>query len=72
MKTLTAPVASPEEGLSAEQKRLLAHRTLGLLDLGFTLPQTVALAKRNDVVHEAQALLARGCPHEFVVEELIE
>jgi hypothetical protein len=53
-----------------EYRRLLSHRTTGLLDLGFDLSQTLQLARRNDVVHEAQALLERGWPHEFVADEL--
>lgn len=58
--------------LTRDRLRLLAHRTTGLLDLGFDLSQTLLLAHRNDVVHEAEALLERGWPHGYVTEELIE
>ena len=53
-----------------QYRQLLSHRTTGLLALGFNLSQTLQLARRNDVVHEAQALLERGWPHEFVTDEL--
>jgi hypothetical protein len=59
-----------EEGLNPEQRRLLASRTLGLLELGFTLAQTLQLVHRADVVHDAADLLERGCPHTYVVKEL--
>ena len=54
------------------RRRLLGFRTIGLLDLGFTLDQALTLVERNDIVHEATALLERGCPHEFVVDELTD
>jgi len=64
---------APEAALTNwERRRLLAYRSTGLLDLGFNLSQTLLLAHRNDVVHEAEALLERGCPHEFVVQELTD
>ena len=64
---------APEVALTDwERRRLLAHRATRLLRLGFTLSQTLLLAHRNDVVHEAQALLERGAPHEFVVQELTD
>lgn len=53
-----------------EKRRLFTHRAQGLLDLGFTVEQTLLLVERTDIVHEAQALLERGWPHEFVVDEL--
>ena len=53
-----------------EQRRLLAYRSICLLELGFSLEQTLLLANRNDVVHEAEALLERGWPHEWVADEL--
>ena len=60
----------PEEGELDEHALLLAHRTLGLLDLGFALDQTLLLVHRDDVVHDAAKLLARGASHDFVVKEL--
>lgn len=70
--TKTGKSAAAKEPVSRERLRLLAYRTTGLLDLGFDLSQTLRLANRNDVVHDAQALLERGCPHEFVVNELTD
>ena len=55
-----------------EVLRLLAHRTLGLLDLGFGLEQVLRLVRRPDVVHDAERLLKRGASHSFVVDELGE
>jgi len=54
-----------------QRRRLLSHRAEGLLALGFNLSQTLELSTCNDVVREAQALLERGWPHDFVVEELV-
>ena len=58
--------------LNEAERRLLAHRVEGLLALGFTLEQTLLLVRRNDVVHDAQTLLERGCPHKFIVDELTD
>jgi len=58
--------------LNREQRRLLGHRVDGLLALGFTLEQTLLIVRRNDVVHDAQTLLERGCPHKLVVDELTD
>ncbi len=53
-----------------EPERLIAHRVLGLLDLGFTVEQTLEICTRVDIVHDAEALLKRGWPLAFVYEEL--
>jgi len=62
---------SPSESpLLDEFQRLRVHRTMRLLDLGFSLDQTFKLVWRDDVVHDAEELLRQGASHEFVVDEL--
>lgn len=63
------PVADEEPDRN-DSLRLLAHRTLGLLNLGFTIEQATLMAWRTDVVHEAEALLRRGWPHDYITGEL--
>lgn len=54
-------------------QRLVAHRTVRLLDLGFSLAQIELLPlNRPDIAHDAERLLTRGAPHEYVVHELRE
>jgi hypothetical protein len=65
----TKTLARPSKA-DRDYRRLLSHRTTNLLALGFNLSQTLQLARRNDVVHEAEALLERGWPHEYVTDEL--
>lgn len=55
-----------------EVLRVASYRTIGLLDLGFNLEQTLAIVHLADVVHTADALLKKGAPHAFVVDELVE
>ena len=69
------PEPAPEKKDPARRKldgleEVLAWRALGLLDLGFTIEQVLVLVNRPDVVHEAEALVARGCPLYFVFDEL--
>ena len=62
---------SPSESpLLDEFQRLRVHRTMRLLDLGFTLDQTFLLIWRNDIAHDAEELLRLGASHEFVTQEL--
>lgn len=49
---------------------LQVWRIRKLLRLQFTLEQAVQLSNRADVEHDADRLLARGCPIAFVFEEL--
>jgi hypothetical protein len=67
-----ATAAPTERKADRVRRQLLAHRADGLLKLGFTLHQTIELSSRNDVVHDAEALLERGWPHDFVTTELKE
>lgn len=77
---LMSPSASrsrPEKAKPAEMQRklngleqTLAWRAIGLLDLGFTIQQVLVLVNRTDVVHDAEALIAKGCPIDFVFDEL--
>lgn len=46
------------------------HRTIGLLDLGFDLDQTLRLVHLADVVHTCADLRKRGWPHEWIVDTL--
>lgn len=56
-----------------EYQRLVRHRMVALLDLGFSAAQVDALpTHRADVHHDANALLKRGASHAFVVHELAE
>lgn len=65
------PESNPEiDRQLSTLESLIAHRLIGLLDLGFSLEQSLRLTARPDVVHDAGDLLARGAPHSFVVEEL--
>jgi len=69
------PQPDPDAGEDEERaavQRLLAHRTLGLLDLSFSLADTLRLARRADVVHDAERLLRQGASHAFVVDELAD
>ena len=65
------PDPEPEDDnpLSGMEK-VVAYRALGLLDLGFTLPQVLVLVTRQDVVHEAQELIEAGCPVEIAFDLL--
>jgi len=63
------PVRDPEPSL-AQLDEVVAWRTMGLIDLGFSLEQVARLVNRPDVVHEAERLLVHGAPHSFVTEEL--
>lgn len=47
-----------------------AWRFVGLLKLDFSYDQAILLIDRPDVVHDAEALLARGCSTDFAFEEL--
>ena len=50
---------------------LAMHRAMGLVALGFDMQTQVPLIVLvNDVVHTAEALLERGWPHDWIVEEL--
>lgn len=61
------PESDPElEALTSVRR----FRAMGLLELGFTIEQTLDMVARADVVHEANRLLERGCPHELVHNEL--
>lgn len=68
--TAETPSALPLEHILDEHERLLANRTIGLLDLGFSMDQVLVIVHINDVVHTAGDLLARGWPHDFIVGEL--
>lgn len=70
MGVKTAPVAVEDDEGYTELDRVIAWRANRLLRLGFTWEQAAVLCRRNDVEHEAEALLARGAPHTYVVEEL--
>lgn len=64
------PEPEPEELGEDEYTREQRWRFVGLLDRGFAPQQAELMIDRPDVVHEAEALLAKGMPHEFVVNEL--
>lgn len=60
------PVAAEED----EVVRVAHYRTIGLLDLGFDLDQTLRLVHLADVVHTCADLRKRGWPHEWIVDTL--
>lgn len=67
------PEPEPEDDLERElsaMERVVAHRALGLLELGFTLPQVLKLAHTPDVLNEAQKLIEAGCPVEIAFDLL--
>jgi hypothetical protein len=66
------PLPEIDPDSNDEVLRVASYRTLGLLDLGFNLEQTLRIVHIADVVHTAEALLKRGAPHEYVVDELTE
>lgn len=53
-------------------EQTLAWRACGLLDLGFTIEQVLELVRRQDIVHEAEALRSRGCPPDVAFDILSE
>ena len=48
----------------------VAWRALGLLDLGFTLPQVLKLVHQPDVVKDARDLIEAGCPVDIAFDIL--
>jgi hypothetical protein len=60
---------SEDRQLSGLEK-VAAHRALGLLDLGFTLPQVLVLVTKQDIVHQAEALIDAGCPPDLAFDLL--
>lgn len=63
------PPVDPEAPLDEDLRRKLemldpavAHRAGCLLDMGFTLEQTLVLAKIPDIAHAAKPLIDKGCP----------
>ena len=57
-------------GIDEQAIRVFHWRTRHLLGAGFTLRQARRLASRTDVVHEAETLLAQGCPVNVVFDLL--
>lgn len=66
----TEPAPAQSDRLLDEHERLLAHRMIRLLDLGFSVEQATPLVHVTDVAHTAEDMLAKGWSHAFVVEEL--
>ena len=52
---------SEEPKVDLDARRLYAWRADRLLELGFTLRQTLKLVHRNDIVHDATVLIEAGC-----------
>ena len=51
----------PESEEDVSTRGVRAWRADRLLELGFSVPQTLLLVHRNDVVHDATKLIERGC-----------
>ena len=67
------PEPEPEDELARQlsaMEKIVAWRALGLLELGFTLPQVLVLVHQQDVVHQAKKLLDAGCPAEIAFDLL--
>lgn len=62
--------AVPVEAAEDEVVRVAHYRTIGLLDLGFNLDQTLRLVHLADIVHTCADLRKRGWPHEWIVDTL--
>jgi len=61
--TVATPETEPETVVLDERALQVFYWRVGHLDeLGFTLRQARRLASRPDIVHDAAALLAQGCP----------
>lgn len=61
------PLKEPFEDADLERKlnlleKTLAYRAIALLDMKFTLEQTMVLVHTPDIVHSAAPLIANGCP----------
>lgn len=56
----------------SELEQVVAWRAVGLLDRGFLIDDVLKLIKRPDVLHDVDALLSKGCPREFIVDNFTD
>ena len=73
------PQPEPDEIEDADLERklslleqTLAHRAIGLLELGFTLEQVMVLVHTPDIVHSAEPLISHGCAVDTAFDLLSE